>query len=76
MPRINNHEMITSYLEKVSYWLDRFEISRDVDHLDKAEQHAEVVREYSPKGFHELGVIELRNMYHCFPSLYCGDGNK
>lgn len=58
-----NRDLIISHLEQASYWLDRFELSRDVNHLDNAERHAEVVRQYSPKCFHRLSMIGIYNLY-------------
>lgn len=37
------------HLKQVHYWYDRFEWSRDIDHLDHAERHANAVREFLPQ---------------------------
>ena len=56
-------DMIISYLERVHYWHNRFELSRDIEHLDNAERHAEVVRSYLPNSFQNLSIIALCNLY-------------
>ena len=61
--------MIATYLEQVNYWHDRFEVSRDIDHLDNAERHAEVARMYLPKCFQCLSIAGLCNFYQSSPSL-------
>jgi hypothetical protein len=60
--------LIFQYLEQINYWHDRFEVSREIDHLDNAERHAEVVRAYLPKGFQDLSIIGLCNLYLSLPS--------
>ena len=37
------------HLKQVHYWYDRFDWSRDIEHLDNAERHADVVREFLPQ---------------------------
>jgi len=64
---------ILEWLEQVNYWHDRFEVSREIDHLDNAERHAEGARAYLPKCFQELSVIELCNLYHSLPHLSAKD---
>lgn len=54
---------------QLHYWLDRFDVSRDVEHLDNAERHAETARLYLPKCFQELTVRGLYNLYISSPSL-------
>ena len=61
--------MIVDYLEQVHYWLSRFETSRDIDHLENAESHAEVVRSYLPSPFKDFSVIALSNL-HQILSIY------
>lgn len=62
--------MIATYLEQVNYWHDRFEVSRNIDHLDNAERHAEVARMYLPECFQCLSIIGLCNLYQSSPSLH------
>ncbi len=71
MPANDEHirNMIATHLEQVNYWHDRFELSREIDHLDNAECHAEVVRIYLPKCFQDLSIIGLCNLYQSSPSL-------
>lgn len=61
--------MIATYLGQVIYWHDRFDISREIDHLDNADRHAEVARMYLPKCFQNLSIIGLYNLYQSSPSL-------
>jgi hypothetical protein len=61
--------MIFTHLKQVIYWHDRFEVSREIDHLDSAERHAEVARLYLPKCFQDLSFIGLCNLYQNSPSL-------
>lgn len=56
-------DMIISYLERVNYWHNRFELSRDVAHLDNADRHADVARSYLPTSFRDLSIIGLCNLY-------------
>lgn len=44
-----NNSIFREHLEQVYYWYDRFEWSRDIDHLVNAELHADVVREFLPQ---------------------------
>lgn len=44
-----NNSLFREHLKQVHYWYDRFEWSRDIDHLDNAERHANVVREFLPQ---------------------------
>lgn len=37
------------HLKQVHYWYDRFDWSRDVDHLDKAERHADAAQQFLPQ---------------------------
>lgn len=60
---------IFEYLEQISYWHGRFEVSREIDHLDNAERHAEVARMYLPKCFQNLSIIGLCNLYQSSPFL-------
>jgi hypothetical protein len=60
---------IVEHLRQVSYWQARFETSRNVNHIDNAERHAEVVRAYLPKCFQDLSIIGLCNLYKSSPSL-------
>ncbi len=71
MPANDEHtrNMIATHLEQVNYWYDRFEISREIDHLDNAERHVEVARMYLPKCFQNLSIIGLCNLYQSSPSL-------
>lgn len=41
----------------------RFELSRDIEHLDNAERFADAIRSYLPNLFKELNIIGLRNLY-------------
>jgi hypothetical protein len=54
---------ILQYLEQIEYWHVRFELSRDIDHLDNAERFADAVRNYLPNPFKELYIVGLRNLY-------------
>lgn len=54
---------ILQYLEQIEYWHVRFELSRDIEHLDNAERFADAVRDYLPNPFKELNIIGLRNLY-------------
>jgi hypothetical protein len=45
------------------YWHARFELSRDIEHLDNAECFADVVRNYLPNPFKELDLVGFRNLY-------------
>lgn len=58
-----------NHLRQVYYWFNRFEFSRNVDHLDHAERHADVVREYLPKCFQNLNFFGLCNLYQSLSSL-------
>ena len=58
-----NREIIFTLLEQLHYWLIRFEVSRDVDHLDHAERNAEGARLYLPLCFQELSITGLENLY-------------
>lgn len=58
---------IKGHLRQVHYWLDRFDISRDIDHLDNAERFGEAVRPYLPVCFQNLTVQGLYNLYLSFP---------
>ena len=71
MPVNDKHtlSMMVNYLEQVNYWHERFELSREIDHLDNAERHAEVARMYLPKCFQDLSIIGLCNLYQSSPSL-------
>jgi hypothetical protein len=62
--------MISTHLDQVKYWHDRFELSQEIDHLDNAERHAEVARMYLPKCFQDLSIIGLCNLYQSSPSLH------
>jgi hypothetical protein len=77
MPANDEHirNMIITHLEQVNYWHDRFEISREIDHLDNADRHAEVARMYLPKCFQNLSIIGLCNLYQSLPSLSTPDGS-
>lgn len=57
------------HLRLIHYWQNRFEVSRNIDHYDNAERHAEIAREYLPEGLRELSVIGLYNLHLCLPSL-------
>lgn len=59
----NRDEVIFYHLDQVHYWLIRFEVSREVDHLDNAERNAEVARLYLPVWLRDLDLIGLRNLY-------------
>lgn len=54
---------ILQYLKKIDYWQERFELSRDIEHLDRAELLADAVRNYLPKPLKELDLVGLRNLY-------------
>jgi hypothetical protein len=54
---------ILQYLEQIEYWHVRFELSRDIEHLDNAERFADAIRSYLPNPFKELNIIGLRNLY-------------
>lgn len=54
---------ILQYLEQIEYWHVRFELSRDIEHLDNAERFADAIRSYLPNQFKELNIIGLRNLY-------------
>lgn len=58
-----NRHMLLKYLEQMVYWLTRFDISRDVDHLDNAERNAEVARLCLPPYLRELCFTRLSNIY-------------
>lgn len=58
-----NREIIFTFLEQLHYWLTRFEVSRDIGHLDHAERNAEAARIYLPLYFQELSLIGLENLY-------------
>jgi|GEM_PF-1456976 len=64
---------IFEYLEQVNYWYERFELSREIDHLDNAERYAEVVRAYLPKCLKNLSNIGLCNLYQSLPPLSNSD---
>ena len=70
MPANDKHirNMIVTYLEQVNYWHERFELSREIDHLDSAKRHAKVARAYLPKCFKNLSIIGLCNLYLSLPS--------
>lgn len=57
------------HLRLIHYWLNRFDRSRDIDHYDCADRHAEIAREYLPEGLRELSVIGLYNLHLCLPRL-------
>jgi hypothetical protein len=59
----DNREIVVVYLDQVSYWLARFEISGNIDHFDNAERNANVVRLYLPTQLQDLDLIGLRNIY-------------
>ena len=61
--------IIAAHLEQVNYWHERFELSREIDHLDNADRHAEVARMYLPKCFQNLSIIGLCNLCQSSPSL-------
>lgn len=65
----HSRNMISVYLDQVDYWHDRFEISRDIKHLDNAERYADVVRMYLPEYFQDLSIIGLCNLYQRSLSL-------
>lgn len=75
MPPNDEHSrnMIISHLEQVNYWHGRFELSRDIDHLDNAERFAEAIKTYLPKGFQSLSIIGLCNLYLNLASLSQSD---
>ena len=54
---------ILQYLEQIEYWHVRFELSRDIEHLDNVERLADAVRNYLPNPFKELDLVGLRNLY-------------
>jgi hypothetical protein len=62
--------IIRNSLRQICYCLERFDISRDVDHLDNAERHAEAVRPYLPACWHDLDLRSLRDLYLYSPSLH------
>ena len=66
----HTRSMIATHLEQVKYWQDRFEMSQEIDHLENAERHAEIAREYLPKCFQDLSTIGLCNLYQSSPSLH------
>jgi hypothetical protein len=57
---------IKEHLSQVHYWLDRFDISRDIDHLDNAERFGEAVQPYLPACFRNLTLQGLYNLYLTF----------
>lgn len=68
--QINDYKKVTEdiytlkeNLRQVHYWLDRFSISREIDHLDNAERHAEAVRPYLPAYLQDLTLDGLYNLY-------------
>lgn len=67
-----NKYIFKEHLGQVHYWLNRFEISRDVDHLDHAERNAEAVRPYLPECYQNLNLRGLYNLYRASPSLHIG----
>ena len=67
------HETLYEHLWQVNYWQNRFENSRNVDHIDNVERHAEVVRAYLPTCFQNLSIIGLCNLYQSSPSLSNSD---
>lgn len=67
---------IKGHLRQVHYWLDRFAISRDVDHLDNAERSGDVVRSYLPICLQNLTIQGLYNLYLSFPSPSQADNAK
>ena len=62
-----------AHLKQVDYWANRFEISREIDHLDNAERNAEVVKLYLPTCFQELSLIGLRNIYWSLSAKQASD---
>lgn len=58
-----NREIVLTFLGQLHYWLNRFEASRDIDHLDHAEKNAEAARLYLPLCFQELSLTGLENLY-------------
>jgi hypothetical protein len=54
---------ILQYLQQVEYWYVRFELSRDIEHLDNTERFADTVRNYLPNPFKELDLVGLRNLH-------------
>lgn len=57
---------VKEHLKQVHYWLDRFAISRDIDHLDNAERFGEAIRPYLPASFRNLTLQGLYNLYLTF----------
>lgn len=64
------------HLKQVYYWQDRFELSREISHLDNAERHAEVVKEYLPKSLQEMSIFWLSNYYLSLQSLITEIGGE
>jgi hypothetical protein len=56
--------------EQVFYWYSRFELSREIDHFDTANEYAVVVREYLPFRFKNLSVRALFILYLLFYLLF------
>ena len=54
---------IITHLGQIFYWYNRFELSREIDHLDNAERHESAVRDYLPKCLNNLSIIGLCNLY-------------
>jgi hypothetical protein len=54
---------IIPFLRQIEYWHSRFEISRNIEDFDNADRNANIIREYGPKAFQNLSLIELRNLF-------------
>lgn len=59
----NHWVMIIDLLDQIIYWRERFNLSRDLSCLDTIELYEDSIREYLPKSFEDVSLVELCNFY-------------
>jgi hypothetical protein len=57
------------HMEQIFYWTNRFDVSREIEHIDNAIRHADAAKLYLPKCCQGLSVIGLYHLYLSSPSL-------
>jgi hypothetical protein len=62
-----DRETVVGLLRTLKYWYERFEQSRDPEHLNHALRVAEALEDYLPRSLRGLNLIGLVNLYERLP---------
>lgn len=62
-----DRETVLGLLRPLRYWWERFQKSRDVEHLDHALRFSEALQDYLPKCLQGLNLIGYVNLYELLP---------